>query len=212
MNAFARHGRHQLATAAAPAAVQQGRQYLTFLVGGETFAIPIAAIKEIIEHRQPTDVPMMPSFMRGVINLRGRVVPVVDLSSRFGRQAGHITRRSCIVVVEMRHQEALHDIGVAVDAVNAVLDILDADIEPPPSFGTKVRAEFISGMGKLGEKFVIVLDIDKVLSVDELALLERTGAAPEEPLPPTDAGALAAQAPVVQPEAGNVGELFLQEK
>ncbi len=183
MNAFARNGRHQSAAAPAPAAVQQGRQYLTFLVGGETFAIPIAAIKEIIEYREPTDVPMMPSFMRGVINLRGRVVPVVDLSSRFGRRGGGITRRSCIVVVEVRHEEALHDIGVAVDAVNAVLDIADADIEPPPSFGARVRAEFISGMGKLGEKFVIVLDIDKVLSVDELSLLASTE-------PPQDAPTL----------------------
>lgn len=171
MNALARTGRHRSAAAAAPAVVQQGRQYLTFLVGGEPFAIPIAAVKEIIEYRQPTDVPMMPSFMRGVINLRGHVVPVVDLSSRFGRGSGQVTRRSCIVVVEVHHEDKLHDIGVAVDAVNAVLDMPDADIEPPPSFGAKVRAEFISGMGKLGDSFVIVLDIDKVLSVEEISLL-----------------------------------------
>lgn len=174
MSAFARHGKQQVATAA-PAALRQGRQYLTFLVGGEPFAVPIAAIKEIIEYRQPTDVPMMPAFMRGVINLRGRVVPVVDLSSRFGRGSSQVTRRSCIVVAEIRHEEELHDIGVAVDAVNAVLDIPDADIEPPPSFGARLRPEFISGMGRLGEKFVIVLDIDKVLSVDELAVLAGVG-------------------------------------
>lgn len=171
MNALARNGRHQSAAVDAPAAVQQGRQYLTFLVGGEPFAIPIAAVKEIIEYRQPTGVPMMPAFMRGVINLRGHVVPVVDLSSRFGRGSGQVTRRSCIVVAELRHGEELHDIGMAVDAVNAVLDIADADIEPPPSFGAKAGAEFISGMGKLGDNFVIVLDIDKVLSVDEISLL-----------------------------------------
>jgi purine-binding chemotaxis protein CheW len=140
------------------------------------------------------------------------VVPVVDLSSRFGRGSGQVTRRSCIVVAELRHGEDLHDIGMAVDAVNAVLDIADADIEPPPSFGAKVRAEFISGMGKLGDSFVIVLDIDKVLSVDELALLERTGAPPEAPLPPPVTAGLAAQAPVVQPESESAGKFFSQEK
>lgn len=193
MSTLARNGRQQAATAA-PAALNHGRQYLTFLVGGEPFAIPIAAIKEIIEYREPTGVPMMPAFMRGVINLRGRVVPVVDLSSRFGRGTGQITRRSCIVVAEIRHEEELHDIGVAVDAVNAVLDIADSDIEPPPAFGAKLRAEFISGMGKLGDSFVIVLDIDKVLSVDELSLL---GSVSADAPPPLEAdGPRAGVAPV----------------
>jgi len=171
MSALVRTSRQQAAPAGAEPGPQQGRQYLTFLVGGETFALPISAIKEIIEYRVPTDVPMMPAFMRGVINLRGHVVPVIDLSSRFGRGSGQISRRSCIVVMEIRHDGELHDIGVAVDAVNAVLDIADADIEPPPAFGARLRSEFISGMGKLGERFVIVLDIDKVLSVDELSQL-----------------------------------------
>jgi purine-binding chemotaxis protein CheW len=152
-------------------AVQQGRQYLTFVVASVVFAIPISAIKEIIEYRQPTDVPMMPSFMRGVINLRGRVVPVIDLSARFGRGKGETNRRSCIVIVELSQQEEQHAIGLAVDAVNAVLDIADADIEPPPSFGARLRADFISGMGKVADRFVIILEIDKVLSVDELSSL-----------------------------------------
>jgi purine-binding chemotaxis protein CheW len=153
-------------------ALWQGQQYLTFLVAGEMFALPIAAIKEIIEYRAPTDVPMMPAFMRGVINLRGRVVPVIDLSARFGRASAQVTRRSCIVILEIRQQEARYDMGVVVDAVNAVVEIADADIEPPPSFGAKLRADFISGMGKLDEKFVIILDIDQVLSVDELSQLQ----------------------------------------
>jgi purine-binding chemotaxis protein CheW len=152
-------------------AIPQGRQYLTFLLAGETFGIPISAIKEIIEHRPATDVPMMPAFVRGVINLRGRAVPVIDLSARFGRGAGQTTRRTCIVIVEMRHEGRQHDMGVAVDAVSAVLDIADADIEPPPTFATRVRSDFISGMGKVGEGFLIMLDIDKVLAADELALL-----------------------------------------
>lgn len=160
-------------------AVQQGRQYLTFVVAAEVFGIPISAIKEIIEYRAPTDVPMMPPFMRGVINLRGRVVPVIDLSARFGRGKGETTRRSCIVIVELSQQDDQHILGVAVDAVNAVLDIADSEIEPPPSFGARLRADFISGMGKVADKFVIILEIDKVLSVDELSALDELGVTPQ---------------------------------
>ena len=162
---------------AANAAARQGRQYLTFLVGGEPFAIEIASIKEIIEYRTPTDVPMMPSFMRGVINLRGRVVPVIDLSARFGRGRSETTRRTCIVIVEITHEQQQHELGIAVDAVSAVIDIADADIEPPPNFGAKLRADFISGMGKIGDKFVIILAIEQVLSVDELSTLGGAAAA-----------------------------------
>ena len=151
--------------------VVASRQYLTFTVAGEMFGIAISSIKEIIEYRDPTEVPMMPGFMRGVINLRGRVVPVIDLSVRFGRGKGENTRRTCIVIVEIHQDEQQLDIGVVVDAVSAVLEIADADIEPPPQFGAKLRADFINGMGKVGEKFVIILDIDRVLSVEELAML-----------------------------------------
>ncbi len=148
-----------------------GQQYLTFMVADEMFALPIAAIREIVEYREPTDVPMMPSFIRGVINLRGRVVPVIDLCARFARGRGETSRRTCFVILELNHQEWNHNIGVLVDAVSAVLEIADADIEPPPNFGVRLRSDFISGMGKIGEKFVIILDIDKVLSVDELSSL-----------------------------------------
>lgn len=150
-------------------AVAQGRQYLIFTVAGETFGIAISSIKEIIEYRAPTDVPMMPAFMRGVINLRGRVVPVIDLSARFGRAKGQNTRRTCIVILDAEQQEERQDIGLVVDAVSAVLEIADADIEPAPSFGAKLRSEFIGGMGKVGEEFVIILDTDRVLSVQDLA-------------------------------------------
>jgi purine-binding chemotaxis protein CheW len=151
--------------------IAASQQYLTFTVANEMFGIAISSIKEIIEYRAPTDVPMMPGFMRGVINLRGRVVPVIDLSVRFGRAKNDNTRRTCIVIVEIHNDEQQHDIGVVVDAVSAVLEIADADIEPPPQFGAKLRADFINGMGKVGEKFVIILDIDCVLSVEELAML-----------------------------------------
>lgn len=165
----------QRAAQAAEQVVVQGQQYLTFTVTGELFGIAIASIKEIIEYRAPTDVPMMPGYMRGIINLRGRVVPVIDLAVRFGRARTEETRRTCIVILEVEQQGEQHDIGVVVDAVSAVLEIADADIEPAPSFGAKLRTDFINGMGKLGEKFVILLDIGKVLSVEELAMLGEAG-------------------------------------
>ena len=146
-------------------------QYLTFSVSGETFGIAISAIKEIIEYRAPTDVPMMPPFIRGVINLRGRVVPVVDLSVRFGRSRMEVVRRTCIVIIEVQEAGERQEIGAVVDAVSAVVDIPESDIEPPPQFGARLRADFIAGMGRLGEKFVILLDVDRVLSVEELAML-----------------------------------------
>ena len=159
----------------------QSRQYLTFTLGAESFAIPIANIKEIIEYRPPSDVPMMPAFIRGVINLRGRVVPVIDLSVRFGRGRGAVSRRTCIVILDIVHDGLEQDVGVVVDAVSAVLDIADADIEPPPSFGARLRSDFMTGMGKLGENFVIILDTDHVLSIDELAQLGGVGVEVEAP-------------------------------
>ncbi len=156
------------------AAAGQGRQYLTFTVSGESFAIPISTIKEIIEYRAPTDVPMMPPFIHGVINLRGRVLPVIDLAVRLARPRADVSRRTCFVIVEITHEGQVQDVGVMVDAVSAVLEIADADIEPPPSFGAKLRADFMSGMGKVGEKFVIILATDHVLSIEELAMLAGT--------------------------------------
>jgi purine-binding chemotaxis protein CheW len=154
-----------------PVAQQEEAQYLTFLLGKEMFAIDILGIKEIIEYGDLTIVPMMPEFIRGVINLRGAVVPVVDLSARFGRAASLVTRRSCIVIIEAESEGEKQDIGVMVDAVSEVLEIPAADIEPAPSFGVKIRADFIGGMGKVRDRFVIILDAAKVLSVNELAML-----------------------------------------
>lgn len=153
------------------AAQQDEAQYLTFLLGSEMFAIDILGIKEIIEYGSLTSVPMMPDFIRGVINLRGAVVPVVDLSARFARASSAVTRRTCIVIIEVDSEGEKQDIGVVVDAVSEVLEIPAGQIEPAPSFGTRIRADFISGMGKVKEKFVIILDANKVLSVDEMARL-----------------------------------------
>jgi purine-binding chemotaxis protein CheW len=165
-------------TPGALAADQGTQQYLTFTLGHEVFAIGILHIKEIIEYGNLTEIPMMPVFIRGVINLRGSVVPVIDLAARFGGKATEVGRRTCIVIVEITQviddAEVRQDIGVVVDSVNEVIDIPRADIEPPPAFGAKIRADFITGMGKVAGNFVIILSINNVLSVDEMATLSGT--------------------------------------
>ena len=171
-----------VAGAKAPVAVESSpAQYLTFLLGGEMFAVGILNVKEIIEYGHLTEIPMMPTFIRGVINLRGSVVPVIDLSARFGGKTTEVSRRTCIVIVEVSDGEMRHDIGIMVDAVSEVLDIPAGEIEPPPSFGAKIRADFIFGMGKVSGKFVIILNIDKVLSVEEIAMLTGTAAGADQP-------------------------------
>lgn len=147
------------------------QQFLTFLLGGEMYALGILNVKEIIEYGQLTEIPMMPSTIRGVINLRGAVVPVIDLAARFGGHPSQVQRRTCIVIVEITQEDAKLDIGIMVDAVSEVLEIARSEIEPSPSFGAKIRADFIDGMGKVNGKFVIILNIQRVLSVDEMASL-----------------------------------------
>lgn len=149
----------------------QESQYLTFLLRNEMFAIGILNVKEILEYGMLTSVPMMPDFIRGVINLRGSVVPVVDLGARFGGKPCDIGKRTCIVIMEVSNDDGHQDIGVVVDSVSAVLDIPAGDIEPAPAFGARIRADFIDAMGKIDGKFVIILNVGKVLSVDELAML-----------------------------------------
>ena len=146
-------------------------QYLMFMLGRETFAIPILCIKEILEYSAPTDVPMMPAFVRGIVNLRGAVVPVIDLAQRFGRAAGAATKKSCIVIVETQVKEDPQVFGVVVDAVSEVLEIPGSDIEAPPTFGSTVRTDFIHGMGKVKDRFVVILNVDAALSVDDMALI-----------------------------------------
>ncbi len=145
------------------------QQYLTFMLSSETFAVGILGIKEIIEYGHLTNVPRLPAFIRGVINLRGSVVPVIDLGARFGRHSTAITRRTCIVIIEVTEDGERQDVGIMVDAVNEVLEIPAAQIEPPPSFGAAIRADFVAGMGKIKEHFVIILNVDKVLAVGEMA-------------------------------------------
>ena len=149
-------------------------QFLTFMLGEDQYAVGILHIKEIIEYGSLATVPMMPDCVRGVINLRGAVVPVMDLSARFGRAPSAISKRSCIVIVEVEGDgECKQVMGMLVDAVNAVVEIAAGDIEPAPSFGTRIRPDFIAGIGKYNGKFVILLDIERVLSSEEIVEMAR---------------------------------------
>ncbi|MDX8399304.1 MAG: chemotaxis protein CheW [Gallionellaceae bacterium] len=154
---------------------QDQQQYLTFMLSGELYAMGILAIKEIIEYGNLTEVPRMPEFIRGVINLRGAVVPVIDLGARFGKHVTEITRRTCIVIIEVANGEGAQDVGVMVDSVSEVLEITPDEIEAAPSFGAKIRSDFMEGMGKINGKFVIILNVHQVLSVDEIATLAGGG-------------------------------------
>lgn len=153
------------------------QQYLTFSLGEEMFAIGILAIREIIEYGYLTEVPMVPPFIRGVINLRGSVVPVIDMAVRFGRPAGEVTKRTCVVIIETGAGATsvsgghAQQMGIVVDAVSEVLEIPPSDIEPPPEFGARIRTDFISGMGKVNGRFVVLLDVNRILSLDEVAVL-----------------------------------------
>ena len=163
---------------AAPAAPVEQKQYLTFMLGGEMFSIGILCIREIIWYSNLTEVPMMPACIRGVINLRGSVVPVMDLSNRFGKPPTPVTKSTCIIIVEVETQnegERL-SMGVVVDSVQAVLEIAASDIESAPSFGAKIRSDFIEGIGKVNGKFVILLNVNNVLSMQEIGEMGQAAA------------------------------------
>ena len=149
------------------------KQYLTFMLGGEMFALSILSIKEIIWYANLTEVPMMPACIRGVINLRGAVVPVMDLSNRFGKPSSPVIKSTCIVIVEVPTAiEGEHlNMGVVVDSVQAVLEIPATEIEPAPSFGARIRSDFIEGIAKVSGKFVILLNVNRVLSMEEIGQL-----------------------------------------
>ncbi len=159
--------------ARAAALAAEHKQYLTFLLGGEMFSIDILRIREIIWYAGLTEVPMMPACIRGVINLRGAVVPVMDLSTRFGKPVTPLSKSTCIVIIEVAEagDNTSQSMGVVVDAVQAVLEIPASEIEPPPNFGARIRSDFIEGIGKVNGKFVILLDVSKVLSRSEIGAM-----------------------------------------
>ena len=143
--------------------------YLAFRLGGEVYAIDILRIREIVEYSEPASVPLMPATVRGVINLRGTVVPLIDLGVRFGRGITPVGKRSCFVIVEVEHAGTPYTLGLMVDGVNGVMDIPGADIEAAPAFGMKVDDHFIAGLARANGRFVIILDICNVLAIDEMA-------------------------------------------
>jgi len=153
-------------------------QYLTFFTAGEEYAVSIVKISEIVEYETVTTVPNTPAWIRGVTNLRGRVLPVVDLAVKFGLPPSRITKFSCIIVTEVNFQDERLTMGVLADSVSQVIDLAPDEIEETPLFGTRVKTEYLLGMGAMGKKFCLILDIDKVLSADEL--LAVTESIPDE--------------------------------
>jgi purine-binding chemotaxis protein CheW len=158
----------------AEAAVMETTQYLTFKLEEEVFALDIGKVREVLDFTSITKVPRTPEFMRGVINLRGSVVPVVDLRLKFGMSKTEKTVNTCIIIVEVTVDEETTVLGALADSVQEVLDLEPGHIEPAPKIGTRLNTEFIKGMGKRDNRFIIILDIDKIFSTDELALVQAT--------------------------------------
>lgn len=153
-------------------------QFLTFKLDEELFALDIGKVREVLDFTSITKVPQTPDYMRGVINLRGSVVPVVDMRIKFGMTMSETTVHTCVIIVEVEMDGEKVVMGAMADAVQEVLDLEPEQIEPPPRLGTKMNSDFIRGMGKLNDQFIIILDIDRVFSTDDLAAL--SGAAVTE--------------------------------
>ena len=150
----------------------KGGKFLTFLMANEKYGLEILKVREIIGMLDVTSVPTTPAFIRGVINLRGKVIPVIDLRLKFGIKAKEDTERTCIIVVDLAQAAQDMTMGIIVDEVSDVLDIDQGQIEPPPSFGANIRTDFILGMGKVDRKVMTMLDIDRVLTEQEITLVE----------------------------------------
>lgn len=147
----------------------EARQYLTFSLGDDIYGVAIGKVREIVEFHTLTQIPLMPAFLRGVTNLRGAVIPVVDLLSRFGHGLTEIGKRTCIVIVEVDIGDDKSPLGVIVNAVNEVVPVDPSKIESRPAFGSKIRADFVEALLNLGDRFVIALDVQQTLSVDEMS-------------------------------------------
>ena len=155
-------------------------QFLTFKLGDEVFALDITKVREVLDFTAVTKVPRTPEFMRGVINLRGSVVPVVDLRLKFGMTRTENSVNTCIIITEVTVDGDTTVLGALADSVQEVMDLEPGNIAPAPRIGTKLRTEFIKGMGKRDDRFIILLDIDKVFSTDELAMVGRHEGAVDE--------------------------------
>jgi purine-binding chemotaxis protein CheW len=154
------------------ASVMEITQYLTFKLNNEVFALDITKVREVLDFTTITRVPRTPEFMRGVINLRGSVVPVVDLRLKFGMTKTEKTVNTCIIITEVELEGETTILGALADSVQEVIDLMPDHIEPAPKIGTHLNTEFIKGMGKQNERFIIILDINKVFSAEEIALVQ----------------------------------------
>ncbi len=157
--------------------ISETHQYLTFKLDDEVFALGIDKVREVLDYTSVTKVPQTPDFMRGVINLRGGVVPVIDMRLKFGMPRTEQTVNTCIIIVEVAVEGETVILGALADSVQEVLDLEPRQIEPAPKIGTRLRTEFIRGMGKRDERFIIILDIDKVFSGEELLAVREKGEA-----------------------------------
>lgn len=147
---------------------QNVQQYLTFMIGGEEYAISLLKVKEIIEYDTVTQIPKTPEWIRGVINLRGSVVPVIDLAVKFRLAPSVAGKMTCIVITEVQSGDESAVMGIMADSVRQVIDLRPQDVEEPPTFGTRVKVDYLLGMARSGKKFCLLLDTEKVLSTDEL--------------------------------------------
>ncbi len=152
---------------------KQMKQYLTFRLGNEFYGIEVDYVKEVFDYTYITKVPKTPGYISGIINLRGEVVPVIDLSSLFYKRSNEVTKFTCIVIIDMGNEKESFLIGVLIDAVNAVIDMDSELIEAAPDFGIKIRSDYVSGVGKSDGRFIILLDIFRVLDVKELSDFEK---------------------------------------
>ncbi len=155
--------------------IAETTQYLSFKLDDEVFALDIWKVREVLDYTEITKVPKTPEFMKGVINLRGGVVPVVDMRLKFGLPEAEKTVNTCIIIIEVTVDGETTVLGALVDSVQEVLDLEPGQIEPAPRIGTRLRTDFIRGMGKRDNRFLMILDIDKIFSADELAIVENTG-------------------------------------
>lgn len=195
--------------------------YLTFTLAGEEYAVRVLRVREILEYETITAVPTTPPWIRGVMNLRGSVVPVVDLARKFGLPETAVTKRTCIVILEVNLEGEVAVMGVMTDAVSQVVELSDEEVEKPPAFGTRVHVDYLLGMGRLDERLVLVLDVDRVLSTDELFTAssapdaasheagdpaEATPGAPAEADPAMPADAAGATGGETEPPRAEAGE------
>ncbi|MGD0282387.1 MAG: chemotaxis protein CheW [Dissulfurispiraceae bacterium] len=153
------------------AGIAESTQYLTFKLEDEVFALDISEVREVLDFTTVTKVPMTPEFMRGVINLRGNVVPVVDIRLKFGMSKTEKTVNTCIIIIEISIEGETAVLGALADSVQEVIDLEPEQIEPAPRIGTRLSTEFIKGMGKRNDQFVILLDIDKIFSAEEISMV-----------------------------------------